>query len=241
MKIYYKKGEKKMSLNEYKDYELKIDDFTSIDVKFENNYTKKEIKLILTEIKNAINYVFGKYYDCPNIKIIVVNELKVNGYIINGKADLRKQEVKIATKTINTNSKLRNCICHELVHIKFGFDNLNKIVEIINGNIAMYYINEFWACKISKDYSYVADEANVFKSLDLDKEVERISTSSIEDKKILAGAICMCILENDLINNVLKSNKKYLNLRSKIEKIGFLPTEKDISDIKNELVNLKLI
>lgn len=226
---------------ELKDYKLEIDEYTFINVKFENTYDEKSINTILTETKNAIYYVFGKYYSYPSIEIMFVNKLEVNGYIINGVANPETLKITIATRNINNINKLKNCICHELIHIKFAFDNLSKIIEIINGNIAMYYINEFWACKISNNYSYVSEDSNVFKNLDLDQEVNKINSDCIENKKVLAGSICKCIIENNLIDNTLENNKKYLTLMRKIEEIGFLPTEKDISDIKNELVKLRLI
>ncbi|MGU8548902.1 hypothetical protein ACV3QO_06315 [Clostridium perfringens] len=227
--------------NNYKKYELKVSERDALNVKFENHYTEQEINIILIEIRNAIKYVFGERYNYPNINIKVVDELKINGYTINGVYNPNTLKLSIVTKNIGTIFKLRNIICHELVHVKFAFDNLSRVMRIISGDISLYYVNEFWACKISREYSNDIKDANIFKNLNLDYELKVWETSNIENKKMFATSVCSCILENDEIDNVLENNKKYFELKRKIEEIGFNPTENDLEMLEKELLKLNLI
>lgn len=227
--------------NKYKEFELKISDYDALNVKFENHYTEQEIKIMLIEIRNAIKYVFGDYdssYLAINIKVI--DELKINGYIVNGNANYKTLDFIIATKNINNIFKLRNVICHELVHFKFVFDNLSNVLKT-NRIIALYYVNEFWACKISREYSNDIKDANIFKNLDLDYELKAWDTSNIENKKMFATGVCSWLLENDGIDNISESNKKYLILKRKIEDIGFNTSESDLEMLEEELLKLNLM
>lgn len=227
-------------MKEYKSYELKID-FSIFKVKFDESYTKYEMKIILGEINKAIKYVFGELYNHPDIEIMFIDKLNVGDYEMRGMVDERDHSICIAKSDIKNINQLKNCICHELVHIKFTFENLNKYRKILNENMGMYYIDEFWACKISNNYSPSGKYSYIFKGLDLDRQVLQMSNQSVIGQKCLATSVCSCIIENYGEENILESNKKYLILKNIIEQIGFKPTEDDLKMLEKELLKLNLI
>lgn len=217
-----------------------INQFKFINIDFESVYSDDEMKMIVKEIKDAVEYVFEKnYYD----KILNVNitkeKIEVNGDTVNGKYVYENFQIIISTKTMNdlkNIKKLRNTICHELTHMKFILDNLqihSKKIEY--GDIPLYYINEFWACKISNKYSKVPDRLKIlnkiFNSGYLEGEFMKKNTYNNDNQKLLADKICNSFIENC-------KNKRHLNLYKKLKNISFTPSNGDIYIIRDELLKL---
>lgn len=219
------------------------------DIIFGEGYTHEEEKIIVNEIKNAIKYVFKKNEMSYVGAIKVVKEYtRGDSSILNGEYNIKDNSITICTKRtadLKNINKLKNIICHELVHLKFSWEIINypDFIPKMNGDIPMYYINEFIACKISNNYSYVTSDLKKYirKNINEFYEKDRVD-SNINIQKDLASEISMYIIAEEILKkagkNIPKIKEKYiLKIANILKNIKFIPTELEYKNIRDELIS----
>lgn len=226
---------------------LMEDEINSIKIVYKD-INIKDKNLIGEEINSAIKY-FEKTYKCTcctYVKKIEVNSkemLSDNNEKVSGKFIPSTRTIELGSEISNLN-KYKNVIIHELCHAKFNIDLLIKEQQLFNlyikGDITIYLINEYIACRESIKYSYDMNEINIFYDCKKDYKLFEDYKYDIKKNKSISYLIVMIILsENLLRDKKIKMEdvfvKEITDIKEKLEKVEFIPDLKQYIDIREQL------
>ncbi len=233
----------------------------NILVDFDDNYNKVTKNLLKKEIESAIKwYEEVNACNCAlHIEYIIITSEKIgneddiipNSIFSNFNSGREfDYESRILILEYNSNTRLagfRNIIAHELSHARFNFEMLNngikkndislndKLISDVDPAISM--IDEYMACKYSNMYYYDLESLRHFNAC------QDNFNNYYDERKNKAGAlkplatlICNIIIsDNVLKTNNIKTmgiyNKDVREIRKKLEKIDFIPTEEQYNSL----------
>lgn len=215
-------------------------EYRKIKVEFSSELQEKERKEIYSELIKCFDYIFNESeHELCNLKRIIFRRKSDNDNVFYGVYHKDKEEVEILVSKENI-VKLKNTICHELVHVKFFNDICSKAKDLMVDSWIAYLplalIDEYNARKISNSYCYDIEELKDIENIDFNFCFKNRGKCSKEEQTNLIGLICEVMIAYDLLNgkgynvdNLINYNNRLYNLKAILQSINFIPTKEEYS------------